>query len=186
MAQDDVQSEVTGLPSRAEEIETNIRSSHSLPAGGEMLITRIFAISREIPRNIHDIDPSYAEYLSGLMLKGMSMCGELYSLAVSYELKSEALKKAAFSRAMMVKATELGFKSAKDREQFAFSDEEFLQCSNTCTESKMFKTMIEEKKQLFLKAHHLMKDVVSQDTDIVEKRSTPKQEEWGRKVTTTY
>jgi hypothetical protein len=117
------------------------------------------------------------------MLKGMSMCGELYSLAVSYEMRQESSKKAAFSRAMMVRASEAGFTSAKDREQFAYSDQDYLDASALCTEAKMFKTMIEEKKQLFLKAHHLMKDVVSKDTDIVEKRSSFDADEWGKKIT---
>lgn len=175
--------EISGLNSRAEIIEMAIRREHTLPDGGEMLISRIFSISREIPQNIHDLDPSYAEYLAGAMLKGMSMCGELYSLAVSYELRQEAAKKAAFSRAMMVKASEAGFKSAKDREQFAFSDDDFIEAQNKCIEAKMFKTMIEEKKQLFLKAHHLMKDVVSKDTDLVEKVTPSRKDEWGRKIT---
>jgi hypothetical protein len=176
-------SQIVGLNSRAEAIEMAIRREHTLPDGGEMLICRIFSISKEIPKNIHDLDPSYAEYLAGAMLNGMAMCGELYSLAVSYELRLEAQKKAAFSKAMMVKATQAGFKSAKDREQYAFSDEDFIEASNKCIEAKMFKTMVEEKKQLFLKAHHLMKDVVSKDTDLVEKTISPRRDEWGKKIT---
>lgn len=175
--------EVSGLNSRAEIIEMAIRREHTLPDGGDMLISSIFAISREVPKNIHDLDPSYAEYLAGAMLKGMAMCGELYSLAVSYELRCEAAKKAAFSRAMMVRAAEAGFKSAKDREQYAFSDSDFLEAQGKCIEAKMFKTMIEEKKQLFLKAHHLMKDVVSKDTDLPEKVLPVRRDEWGKKIT---
>ena len=175
--------EVAGLSSRAETIETSMRREHGLPDSGEMIISHIFEISREIPKNIHDLDTSYAEYLAGTMLKGMAMCGELYSLAVSYELRLESAKKAAFSRAMMVRATDAGFKSAKDREQFAFSDSDFLDAQGKCTEAKMFKTILEEKKQLFLKAHHLMKDVVSKDTDLVEKTTSSRIDEWGRKIT---
>lgn len=175
--------EVSGLNSRAAIIERAMRVEHAMPDTGDMIISRIFTISREIPNNIHDLDMSYAEYLTGSMLKGMAMCGELYSLAVSYELRLEAAKKAAFSRAMMVKASEAGFKSAKDREQFAFSDSDFLDVQSKCIEAKMFKTMIEEKKQLFLKAHHLMKDVVSRDTDLVEKATPSHRDEWGRKIT---
>ncbi len=176
--------EVSGLGSRAEQIENDIRQAHSLAGSDSAIIVEIFNISREIPQNVHDLDPARAEYLAGSMLKGMAMCGELYSLAVSYELKMEARKKAEFSKAMMVRATEAGFKTAKDREQFAFSDDDFLTAQNKCTEAKMFRTMIEEKKQLFLKAHHLMKDVVSKDTTLTEKRSTQKYEtdEWGRRV----
>jgi hypothetical protein len=174
-------SEFPGLATRAELIEMALRREHVLPDGGSMLITRVFSISREIPQNIHDLDPSHAEYLSGVMLKGMSMCGELYSLAVGYELRMEAAKKASYSRAMMVKASDAGFKSAKDREQFAFADEDFLDAQSKCIEAKMFKTMVEEKKQLFLKAHHLMKDVVSKDTDLVEKAPLIK-DDWGKKI----
>ena len=176
-------SEISGLSSRVEQIEMAIRREHTLPDGGEMFITRIFTISNEIPKNIHDLDPPYAEYLAGATLKGMAMCGELYSLAVSYELRLEAVKKSAYSKAMMVRAAEAGLRSAKDREQFAFSDQEFLDAQVKCIEAKMFKTMIEEKKQLFLKAHHLMKDVVSKDTDLVEKTSPTRRDEWGRKIT---
>jgi hypothetical protein len=175
--------EIPGLASRAESIEAAMRRDHTLPDGGSMMISRIFDISREIPKNVHDLDPTYAEYLSGAMLKGMAMCGELYSLSVSYELRMEAHKKAAYSRAMMVKAAELGLKSAKDREQFAFSDQDFLDAQLKCIEAKMFKTMVEEKKQLFLKAHHLMKDVVSKDTDLVEKTQSVRVDEWGKKIT---
>jgi hypothetical protein len=179
---DDRATEVSGLNSKAELIEMSIRHDHSLPDGGDMLITRIFAISREVPQNIHDLDAPYAEYLAGAMLKGMAMCGELYSLSISYELRCEAAKKAAFSRAMMVKASEAGFKSAKDREQYAFADLEFIEAQHKCIEAKMFKTMIEEKKQLFLKAHHLMKDVVSKDTDLPEKSPHVRKDEWGRRI----
>ena len=171
----------THEPTQAERIEMEIRREHTMPDGGEMLISRIFEISAKLPKNINELDPSYARHISGVMLEGVSMCGDLYSYAVSYELKMEAKKKAAFSKAMMVRAAEAGIKSAKDREQFAYSDTEYLAAQTKSIEAKFFKTMVEEKKQLFLKAHHLMKDVVSNDTDIGEKRNMPN-EEWGTRL----
>lgn len=170
------------LPSRAEQIETRIRAAHQLADGGELMILRIFKISEQIPQNINDIDPPYARYLSGLTLSGMSMCGEMYPMAVSYEMKMDSLKKSAFSRAMMVTAMEAGFRSAKDREQFAFSDADYIAASDLCIEAKMFKTLVEEKKQLFLKAHHLMKDIVSKDTTLGEDTAPKNIDDWARRV----
>ena len=145
-------------------LERTIRLTHNLQVNN-LSADKILEISREIPENVTDLNASYAEHLAGRFLKGMDICADLYTLAISYDLRMDALRKSAFSKAMLVHAVERGISTAKDREQFAYSDPEYLQANEHCIEAKVFKTMLEEKKQVLSKAHHLMKNIVNNDAN---------------------
>jgi len=156
--------ELSSQSELAMNLERTIRETHHLQVNN-LSINKVLEISREIPENVTDINASFAEHLAGRFLKGMDICADLYTLAVSYELRMEALRKAAFSKAMLVNAVEAGMGTAKDREQFAYSDETYLEANERCIEAKVFKTMLEEKKQVLSKAHHLMKNIVNNDSN---------------------
>lgn len=174
--------EISTQSELAMNLERTIRETHQLQVNN-LSIDKVLAVSREIPENVTDINASYAEHLAGRFLKGMDMCADLYTLAISYELRMEALRKAAFSKAMLVHAVEAGMTTAKDREQFAFSDAEYLQANERCIEAKVFKTMLEEKKQVLSKAHHLMKNIVNNDanhpSEVVRNNDGSSSKEWA-------
>jgi len=175
----------------ASNLETKIKTAHGIPSRSST-ITTMLNISREIPENVTDITVSYAEHLSGRFLKGMDICAELYTLAISYELRMSALAKAAFSQAMVVRAVEANLSTARDREQWAYSDQEYLAANEHLIEAKMFKTIVEEKKSVLLKAHHLMKSIVNNDNNnlsevvrVREGQSRDSKGEWAQRSSWT-
>lgn len=174
---------MSGLTTQEElatSLEQSIREIHGLQVNNTS-VADIIAISREIPENVTDLNAATAERLAGRFLKGMDICADLYTLAISYEMRMEAQKKAAFSKAMLVNAQEAGIKTAKDREQYAFSDEEYLQKNERCIEAKVFKTLLEEKKAVLNKAHHLMKNIVNNDAGhLAENPVAESKSEWVR------
>lgn len=176
-------SEISTQSELAMNLERTIRETHQLQVNN-LSIDRVLEISREIPENVTDINAAYAEHLAGRFLKGMDMCADLYALAVSYELRMEALRKAAFSKAMLVDAMEAGMATAKDREQFAYSNDAYLQANERCIEAKVFKIMLEEKKQVLSKAHHLMKNIVNNDanhpSEVVKNNDRSDDREWSQ------
>lgn len=189
---DETESHVIVTNDFASSLEVSIKEAHGLPSNFSTIVMML-EISREIPENVTDITASYAEHLSGRFLKGMDVCAELYMLAVSYELRMDALKKSAFSKAMVVRAVEAGVPTARDREQWAYSDSEYLEANERFIEARMFKTIVEEKKSVLLKAHHLMKSIVSNDnnnlSEVVKVRegqeSRPPRGDWAQRTSWT-
>lgn len=143
-------------------IEIAVRVANNLPTTN-LLLPHLLEISRSMPDNVNGLEANEAAELANKFLKGMDICAELYSLAISYELKTEAAKKQEFSKAMLVRAAEAGFKSAIDRKEYANGDEQCLEMSRRHIEAVMFRTLIEEKKQVFSKAHHLMKNILTRE-----------------------
>jgi hypothetical protein len=146
-----------------ENIEAVIRQSHGMD-GRHIVLKTLMEISREIPDNVNALTPPMAEHLAARFLKGLDLCGELYALAVSYELKMEVLKKRDFSNAMLVRSANVpGLKTAKEKEMYAFSDELYLQAADKYVEGKMFRLFVEEKKEAFSKAHYMVRKIVDRD-----------------------
>lgn len=150
-------------------LEADIRALHNLPTD-HLVLSTLFEISREIPDNANTIDSHHAEYLAGRFLKGLDLCGELYALAISYEMKQELLKKKEFSNAMIIRATDKLLKTAKEKEMYAFADELYLAAAEKHIAAKMFRHLVEEKREAFFKAHYLMRKIV--DKNIVSDSST--------------
>lgn len=143
-------------------LESDIRAIHNLPTD-HLVLTTLFEISREIPDNANSIDSHHAEYLAGRFLKGLDLCGELYALAISYEMKQELLKKKEFSNAMIIRASEKGLKTAKEKEICAYADEIYIEAAEKYISAKMFRHLVEEKREAFFKAHYLMRKIVDKN-----------------------
>ena len=166
-----------GQESAIQIIESTIRRAHGLDAQQRVLAT-IGEISREIPENVNHLSPAMAEQLAGRFLKGLELCGELYAMAVSYELKMEILKRKEFSQAMLIRSAGVqGIKTAKEKEMFAFSEPIYMKAADTHVEAKMFRLFIEEKKDSFSKAHYLVRKVADRD-QMVNDQNPGREAEW--------
>lgn len=145
------------------DMEEMIRQAHGLDIRNKTMKT-IVDISREIPDDASSLIGSVAEHLAGRFLRGLDLCGELYSLASSYEMKTELIKKKEFSNAMLIRSSEHpNVKTAKEKEMFAFSDEGYLAQAEKHIAAKMFRIFIEEKKEAFYKAHYMMRKIVDRE-----------------------
>lgn len=146
-----------------ETIEETVRRANGMNAQNQVM-GRLMEISREIPDNVNHLSPAMAEYLAGRFLKGLELCGELYSMAINYEMKMEIQKRKEFSQAMLVRSAGVaGIKTAKEKEMFAFSDDLYLASADRYAEAKMFRVFVEEKKDSFSKAHYLVRKIVDRD-----------------------
>lgn len=144
-------------------IEATIRRAHGLDAQ-QQVMTKLMEISREIPDNVNHLSPAMAEHLAGRFLKGLELCGELYSMAINYEMKMEIQKRKEFSQAMLVRSAGVqGIKTAKEKEMFAFCDDTYIEAAERYAEAKMFRVFVEEKKDSFTKAHYLVRKIVDRD-----------------------
>lgn len=143
-------------------LEIEVRRANNMPLDNLML-TDIIAISRCIPEDVNSLDAFAATDLANKFLKGQDMCGELLSLAISYELKMSALTDATFSEAVLVRAKAAGINSATERKIYGSGDEQYLAANNNLIRAKMFRSLLEEKRNMFGKAHHLMKSLITKD-----------------------
>lgn len=169
-------------------LEAAVRESHGLPTNRLMMNT-VLEISREIPENANNLSPEMAEYLAGRFLKGMDICGELYALAVSFEMKMELGKKQEFSNAMIIRSADRGLRTAKEKEMYAHADPEYLTAAEKYVSAKMFRLLIEEKKDAFYKAHYLLRKVADKDVGIDHQLEVPNPtlegstDEWSQRST---
>ena len=145
-------------------IEDIIRDKLGLPPS-DSILTEIIDISREIPNNINALIPTEASFLSGRFLKGLDLCGELYSIAIAYELKMEVNKKKEHGLALILRSKKHGFKTAKEKEAYANTDDVYIEASDRHAESKMFRVRVESMRKDFEKAHYLMRKVSEEDSD---------------------
>lgn len=141
------------------DLETVVRAENGQTAH-KPVWSFLLELSREIPDNTNNLDGHMAEYLAGRFLLGLDKCGDLYSMAVHYEMKTEILKKKELSLAMVVRAADAGIKTAREREMYAFSDEGYLAAADRHAAAKMFRLMVEEKREAFSKAHYLMRKIL--------------------------
>ena len=156
------------LETRADSVtnlEVAMREIHGLPTN-QLMMSTVLDISRELPENVNNLSPEMAEYLAGRFLKGMDICGELYALAISFEMKMELGKKEEFSHAMIVRSADFNLKTAKEKEMYAHADKIYLEASHRYISAKMFRLLIEEKKDAFYKAHYLLRKIVDRDVGI--------------------
>lgn len=144
-------------------LEHMIREQLKLPVSN-LILSTIIEISQEIPDNPNSLSPSNAQYLAGRFLKGMDLCGELYAIAVGYELKQEVLKKREHGFAFTVRSKNKGFKTAKEKEAYANTDDEYLAAADKYAEARMFRIRVEAMRKDFEKAHYLMRKIADEDS----------------------
>lgn len=146
-------------------LETAVRKANGLPANN-LIMGTIAAISCEIPENTTTLNPAMAEYLAGRFLKGIDLCGELYALAMSFEMQMELKKKREFSNAVIVRAVEHNIRTATEKKIYADADEIYLEAAKQYVAAKMFRVLLEEKKASFFKAHYLMKQILNKEIEL--------------------
>lgn len=119
------------------------------------------------------IDMNVAEELATQFLRAADILSDIFGLSLSWEGRMMAQKQRAWGEAFYIKATSSGIKTAKEKEAFADSNDEFIKWSNKATDAQAFRKYIETKYQTFIKAHHLAKSVWETST---------KQEQYGGAV----
>lgn len=157
-------------------LEHMIREQLGLPVSN-LVIDQIIDIHKEIPNNVNNINPSYAQYLAGRFLKGMDLCAELYAIAISCELKKEVLKKKEHGDALLNRSKNLGIKTAKEKEAFANTDKDYLAACDVFADAKAFRILVEMRRKDFEKAHYLMRKVSEEDVEMNDKVPTRDAEE---------
>jgi hypothetical protein len=162
--------EVSPSYSGPEGLEIVVRQNAGLPTNN-LVISKIIEISREMPENVNQIMPAQADYLAGRFLIGIDLCGELAGLALANLLKAEMLKKKEYSIAYHVRSAEQGCRTGKDKEQYPYRDEQYLQAELKYIEASMFKKMVEEKHNILEKAHYHMRKIADKDPDAGYKQS---------------
>lgn len=112
------------------------------------------------------VDANIAE--SGLLqtLEGQNLCQEKIVQVDRWIGKLESLKNKAWSEAALVKAKEAGYKTAKDKEWFAQSDEDYIKCYNQLVLAKAAKKWLESKASYFLAWHYALKTFLKRDYSI--------------------
>lgn len=156
--------DITPADSHLSVLESEVRKSHNLPLN-HLTMRTLLDISREIPEDANSLNGPYAEFLAGRFLKGMDLCGELYSLAVSYEMKMDIAKKREFADAMIIRAVERNLKTVKEKEYYAHADGEYIEAAEAFAAAKMFRLLLEQKKDAFYKAHYLMRKIADKSTE---------------------
>lgn len=144
-------------------IEEKIRAATGI-SDTQKVVVQLITISRQIPQNVNNLRPSRARELAGHFLKGMDLCGELYALAVNYELRMEIEKKKEFGAALFARAKGQGAKTQKEKESYAYTDALYLDAAYNHAEAKMFRALVEDKRKNFEKAHYLMRKVSEEDS----------------------
>jgi len=146
-------------------LEYMIRKQLDLPVNN-LVIDLIVEIHKELPTNVNDINPSYAQYLAGRFLKGMDLCADLYAIAIACELKKEVLKKKEHGNALLNKSKNHALKTAKEKEAFANTDEEYLDACDVFADAKSFRILVEMRRKDLEKAHYLMRKISEEDIEM--------------------
>ena len=149
-------------------LEHLIREQLGLPVTN-LVMGLIIEIHNELPNNVSDINPSYAQYLAGRFLKGMDLCADLFAIAVACEIKKEVLKKKEHGVALLSRSKSLGLKTAKEKEAYANTDSEYLEACDVFADAKAFRVLVEMRRRDFEKAHYLMRKISEEDVEMSDK-----------------
>lgn len=123
-----------------------------------LVLKNIAKIARKMPDSVASIDGNTARELAALFLKGVELCGELVSIATLYEDKTNENKRRARSYAMLIVAKEKGFGgTVKEKEAYADIDPDALRAGDEHARAKMFRMLVENKREDLNKAHYLMR-----------------------------
>ena len=112
------------------------------------------------------VDPNIAE--KGLLytLEGQNLCQEKIVQVDRWIGQLESSKNKAWSQAALVKAKEAGYKTAKDKEWFAQSDDDYINSCNELVLAKACKKWLENKAGYFLAWHYALKTFLKRDYSI--------------------
>lgn len=111
------------------------------------------------------IDMHVAEELATQFIRAADMLSELHLIIMRWEGKAITRKKKAWGEAFYIRATKKGIKTAKEKEAYADSDDEYVLWSDRATEAQAAKKYIEQKYNTLIKAHHLAKSAWEANKD---------------------
>ena len=109
------------------------------------------------------VDLNVAEKSLIITLEGQNLCQEKVVLLDRWIGQLEGLRNKAWSNAALVKAKESGYKTAKDKEWFAQSDDNYINILNKITLAKASKKWLENKASYFSGWHYAMKTFLKRD-----------------------
>jgi hypothetical protein len=104
-----------------------------------------------------NLDIPILETLAQKYLRAADRCSEILSNLTLKEARCKSNKEKIKSQ-LFLKANEFGYSTAKDKEAFAMSHEDYLSADDEYQTSKVVTAFFEHKHKWFLSAHHLMKD----------------------------
>lgn len=129
------------------------------------ITSEINEIAELFPENPNSISSSNAQFLAARFLKGMDLCAELSALAASYETKLEIQKRKAHGEALIIRSKNKGFKTAKEKEAYAYTDEEYVSIAEKHADAKVFRLYIDSKRKDFERAHYQMRKLADRDLE---------------------
>lgn len=131
----------------------------------EIDISDLDKISAMLPAN-GVMDINIAEQGLILTLEGQNLCQEKIALLDRYIGLMDTKKNKAWSDAALDKAKNAGHKTAKDKEWFAQSDEEYINFCNILTMAKATRKWFENKAGYYLGWHYTFKTFLRRDYPI--------------------
>jgi len=126
----------------------------------ELDTSEIRELSNSMPKD-GNIDLNNAEVLATKYLRGADLCGELLAMAIAYSSKTKDEKQRAYNQAFLVKSSNIGsIKTDKMRVAYAELDSEYSEACEKYNKAAAFKIWIESKKDSFIKAHYLCRNIL--------------------------
>jgi hypothetical protein len=125
-------------------------------------VSDIQTLSDMLPKN-GVVDLNIAEKSLIVTLEGQNLCQEKVVLVDRWIGHLEGLRNKAWSDAALTKAKQNGHKTAKDKEWFAQSDDNYINVLNEITLAKASKKWLENKASYFSGWHYAMKTFLKRD-----------------------
>lgn len=131
----------------------------------KMDISKIQAIEDKLPRS-GVFDLNIAEVGLVLTLEAQNLCQDKIIKIDRYIGYLEGQKNKAWSKAALVDAKTAGYKTAKDKEWYAQSDDDYVNVLNEVTLAKATKKWLENKASYFSGWHYAFKTFLRRDYSI--------------------
>ena len=127
-------------------------------------VDAIMEIESKLPSNRSAvIDSNIAAQGLMITLEGQNICQEKIALMDRYLGLLEGKKNKAWAEAALVKAKNLGHKTAKDKEWYALSDDDYITVCNEISLAKAGKKFLENKASFFSGWHYAFKSFLNRD-----------------------
>lgn len=154
-------SEDTKSESIMAQLEEQIRLATGYP-NIRLMMRTISDYVGQIPDTVATVDGHTARELAARFLKGQSLCADLVAIAEFYEAKMVRKQKTAYSEAFIEAADK--FKTQKEKEAYAEISKAHVDASEEAMRAKMFRLLIENKREDLEKAHYFMRKIAEGDS----------------------
>jgi hypothetical protein len=133
----------------------------------EIDISDIKKIQNLLPRGEHSyVDINIAEQGMRLTLEGIYACQEKIVKVDRWIGLKESEKNKSWSEACLARAESAGYKTAKDRENYALGDDSYIEKHNEVLTGKAFKKYLENAMDLFKLWHFTFKEFLRRDIPV--------------------